>query len=80
MVIPIKEIGWTSAVIISFALGAQSGAQFLPPPPVQDRSAGVDGFTSTDRRTLESIYSMTRAVRARLFPLEEEQRILRLKD
>jgi len=65
--------------IVSFVLGVQVQAQFLPPPPVQKESDGNSSFTEKDRATLNGIYKMTRSIRAKLFPLEEEQQILRLE-
>jgi len=71
-------VAWIISVALAAVLCLQVHAQFVPPPPVQN-SLG-ESFTTSDRQTLLSIYAMTRAIRAKLFPLEEEQRILRLRD
>ena len=63
--------------LFALGLGSKVQAQFLPPPPVLQGSS-PDGFNASDRRTLEQIYLLTRSVRARLFPLQEEQRVLDL--
>jgi len=71
---------WNCALIAAIALlsglfGATVQAQLMPPPPVTSAS-GSDGFTDGDRRTLISCYKMIRSIRTKLFPLDEEKRIL----
>lgn len=65
----------TCAAGMLFGSCAVSG-QLLPPPPVTAQPAYSDGFTSLDRARLASMYRMMRAVHTRLFPLQEEQRLL----
>jgi len=60
---------------IMFGACSVSG-QLLPPPPVVQQPMLIDGFTQRDRATLSSMYRMMRAVHTRLFPLQEEQRLL----
>jgi hypothetical protein len=64
--------------VASFFAGTQVQAQFAPPPPVISTSSEGGSFTDKDREMLRAVYRMVRAIRAKLFPLEEEQQILKL--
>ena len=71
------------AVLIIFFLAAcysAANAHFLPPPPVvSSASSQSTDFTESDRKTLKAIYAYSRSIRAKLFPYQEEQNILELR-
>jgi hypothetical protein len=78
IITPCKVVLWVLLIGAAYCAGAVSYAQLIPPPPAV-RVEASDGFTSRDRDTLQSVYLLCRSMRAKLFPLEEEERILRLK-
>lgn len=75
---------WLNPLLVTcaaFGLGFASAigvanAQLVPPPPVRVMEAS-DSFGADDRRILNALYRMTRAMHTRLFPLQEEERIMR---
>ena len=71
---------WNCALIVVIGLlcglfGAAVQAQLTPPPPAMV-SGTNDGFSDKDRTTLYQCYKMLRSIRTKLFPLDEERRIL----
>ena len=71
-----------TAVVALVLLSGAAKAQLIPPPPVSSAIAsGTTGgdFNESDRRMLRSINAYTRSIRAKLFPYQEEQNILELR-
>ena len=72
-----------TAVVALVLLSAAAKAQFIPPPPVSNSaiasSTTAGDFNESDRRMLRSINAYTRSIRAKLFPYQEEQNILELR-
>lgn len=66
---------WLAAcMILCLFIGAAVQAQLAPPPPAIN--ATDSSFTEKDRLILNNVYRMVRSIRTKLFPLDEERRIL----
>ena len=72
-----KIILWAIMLMAAAYAGSAVHAQLCPPPPVFP-AGSVDGFNKGDRDELHSIFLLTRSIRARLFPQQEEDRVLNL--
>jgi hypothetical protein len=72
-----KMMMWALLVTGAYGFGVVSAqCQMVPPPPVRDVTV-TDMFSPSDRGKLIGIYRMVRAMHARLFPLSEEDKILK---
>lgn len=76
---PCMVVAQIVALLLAAVVGAQVQAQFIPPPPAKPPEIISDGFTEHDRILLQNTFALVRSIRAKLFPLEEENRILRLQ-
>jgi len=69
---------FAAVLLASFLAGAAVSAQFLPPPPAKEMVA-EGGFTDRDRALVTQTHRIVRSIRAKLFPLDEENQILRME-
>jgi len=70
---------FAAVLLASFLAGAAVSAQFLPPPPAKEITANEGGFTDRDRALVTQTHRIVRSIRAKLFPLDEENQILRME-
>lgn len=74
-----KLILWAIMLCAAAYVGSAVHAQLCPPPPVVS-AGGSDGFTQRDRDEVHATLVLVRSIRARLFPLQEEERVLNLRE